>query len=174
MIDTLVDILSGGAIASIVGMIGGFLSRIEERKTLELKLNYEERMANIQRSRETFLAEQKLTMSELMGKQRIEGLEGQAFLESQKPRSEISEIIKACVRPIVLGILLVHTFFLYGALKELAGELDAFPAADIAAMYKLIVISSLSLTTMGVSWYFSQRSSKQFDKLAAHIVRRLN
>ena len=106
-----------------------------------------------------------IEQAKIAGMLAVEKVEASAFRDSQKSSSKFSEIIKSFVRPVILGLLMFQTYRILTSLEELTGGIESIPAADLIALYKVVILSITGLTATSVGWYFATRSSKQFDKI---------
>jgi hypothetical protein len=113
----------------------------------------------------TKVAQLTMDQAKIAGTLAVERVEAEAFQESQKASSPISEVIKSMVRPIVLGLLMYQTYLIIQTLETLTGGLQGLESSEVLSLYRIIVLSVTGLTATAVGWYFAQRTSKQFDKL---------
>lgn len=160
----LTSLISSGGVGAIIGAVAGFFQAREERKNLEIRLNHEQTMKSMNAEHEMRMADAQLESTALDGKNRIASLEAEAFVEGQKSKNKWGDMIKACVRPVILAVLLYQTYLLWGLFGG-DSVVSALPQGEKADLLRALVYMILGLTSMGVSWYFTQRTSKKFDKM---------
>ena len=160
----LLDIFSSAGFGSIIGLAGGAFTKWMEHKSIQTGNAHELNMMNARRDLMIETAKVEQETAKVVGELAIEKLEAKAFETSQKT-SELGATTKAFVRPALLFLLMYFTWDIYTQVEDMVGGLDSLPENDLIEIFRIIVLSVISLFTMGVSWYFAQRSSKQFDKL---------
>lgn len=151
-------------------MTGGFFTKWMEQKAIQSKQDHEINMLSARKDLMIETAKIGMETAEVVGKLAIEQIEAKAFEVSQKT-SELGATVKAFMRPLILGALGYLTYDIYDDVNLMVGGIESLPEADMIALYKIIILSVLSLFTMGVSWYFAQRSSKQFDRLTSRMMK---
>lgn len=166
----LIDLISSAGFGSIIGLAGGLFTKWMEHKSIQEKNNHEINMMNARKNLMVETAKIGMETAEVAGKLAIEQVEAKAFEVSQKT-SGFGKSVKAIMRPIIIVTLGYFTWDIYTTVDTMVGGLDSLPSDDLINIYKIIILSILSLFTMGVSWYFAQRSSKQFDKLTSGVMK---
>lgn len=174
MIEIIMGVLSSSGFGALLGAINGYIQRYEERKNIALRFEHEQKMADLQISRDRILHEQGMESTELETNLMISKwnakAEAEAFASSQDTKGERGELVKALVRPVVLIYLLTMTTIIALGLNAAVSGLEAYEEGEMIQLYKACVYMVLSLTSMGVSWYFAQRPSKHFDKMLTSIT----
>ena len=141
MIEAIMTILGSSTVGGIVGGVLGIFQRREDRKyqdqqnAFELKRIKHESVAGVATS------------------------EARSFEESQRPDPSIGGIIKSAVRPILTGILYYEVYVLIVAIEKLTGGLENVNQSELMELYKIIILSILSLASMATSWWFASRPS---------------
>ena len=154
MLDFLTEAATGGLFSGVVGMIGGYLNKRQELKTVMLQNEHSLKMVEARSQAEI-----------TTGGLQVQQLEVAAFSKSQTVISNVSEIIKSCIRPIILLLLGYMCYQNQAAIAMLVENNAAFTPQELVELHKLVIISVFSLFSMGVGWYFSQRTTKITDKL---------
>ena len=167
----ILEILGSASFGSLLGGVFGLFSKSQERKLLESKNSHELNMVKARTDAAIETAKLNMQEAELAGSLAVEKLDAQAFVESQKSNNKVSEIIKSLIRPIILGLLMFQTYLILDSLQGITGGLTNLPAESVMDLYRTIVYSIVGLTSTAVGWYFSTRSSKQFDYILNHINR---
>lgn len=161
----LLDILGSAGFGSLLGGIFGYLSKREERETMQMKFNHEVNILEAKTKATIEVAKMNVEEVKVAGMLLVDKLEAEAFVVSQKVTSKFSEALKSLIRPLILGVLMYQTYLILNSLEELTGGLESLPTEDVVNLYKIVVLSVTGLTATAVGWYFAARSSKQFDKL---------
>ncbi|MFC4699374.1 hypothetical protein ACFO4O_04275 [Glaciecola siphonariae] len=162
--ELILELLGSAGFGGLLGGVFGYLNKREENKVIDRKLSHEKDMLEANTRSKIELADKGIELEEIKGRVSVNKTEALAFRASQVT-NEIGNTIKACVRPIILAVLMYMTWRLIIALEQLTGGIINMPSTDAFALYKIVVLMVTSLTAMAVGWYFAQRSSKQFDKL---------
>ncbi len=164
------DLLSSAGFGSIIGLAGGAFTKWMEQKAIRESNRHELAMMGARKDLMIETAKLEMETAEVMGKLAVDKLEAKAFETSQKT-SELGNTLKSFVRPILLFTLGYFTWDIYDKIDTMVNGLESLPSADILAIYKIVILSIISLFTMGYSWYFAQRSSKQFDRMTARLMK---
>jgi hypothetical protein len=160
----ILELLGSAGFGSLLGGVFGWLNKKEERAVMQMKLNHEKSMIEAKTASQIQLGKLSIEEAEVVGRLAVEKADALTFKSSQKT-GEVGEAVKAFIRPMILLILMYQTYLILDALEKLTGGLTSLSEADILALYKIVILMITGLTSMAVSWYFAQRSSKQFDKL---------
>lgn len=163
--DWILDILGSAGFGSALGGIFGFLAKREERANLQMKLDHEIDMVEAKTNASLAVAKMGIETAKVAGQLLVEKVEAKAFEVSQKPISKFAGNLKACIRPIILGVLMYQTYKILESLEALTGGLEAFSPDEVLGLYRIVILSVTGLTATAVGWYFASRSSKQFDRL---------
>ncbi len=163
--DIILDILGSAGFGSLLGGVFGYLTKREERANMQMKFNHEVDMLEATTDSQIRLSEAKIEETRVAGELDIEKEETKAFTESQKSKTDFSEYVKSCVRPLILIILFYQTYRILSSLEEITGGLEVLPPSEVLDLYRIVVLSVTGLTATAVGWYFAARTSKQFDKI---------
>lgn len=159
------EILGSAGFGAITGGLFGWLSKREERANLQMKLNHDLDMIAAKTDATITVAKMGIETAKVAGQLLVEKVEAKAFEVSQKPISKFAGNLKACIRPIILAVLMYQTYTILDSLETLTGGLKSFTPSEVLSLYKIVILSITGLTSTAVGWYFASRSSKQFDKL---------
>ena len=163
--DIILDILGSAGFGSLLGGVFGYLTKREERANMQMKFNHKVDMLEATTDSQIRLSEAKIEETRVAGELDIEKEETKAFTESQKSKTDFSEYVKSCVRPLILIILFYQTYRILSSLEEITGGLEVLPPSEVLDLYRIVVLSVTGLTATAVGWYFAARTSKQFDKI---------
>lgn len=161
----LLTLLGSSGFGAITGGFFGWLSKREERENMKIRFEHQVALIKAKSDAAVIVAGIEKEKAVAIGAIEVEKQETLAFTESQKTISSFSEIIKSLIRPAILGVLMYQTYLILVTLENLTGGLAGLPPAEIASLYKIVILSITGLTSVAVGWYFAQRTSKQFDKL---------
>jgi hypothetical protein len=161
----ILELLGSAGFGSLLGGLFNYLNKKEERATLQMNLSHEKNMVEAKTNASIKLAEMNIEQAKVTGDLAVEKTEVLGFRESLKTKSTVSEIIKSFIRPAILAVLMYQTYLIFSSLETLTGGLETLPESDVIGLYKIVILMITGVTSMAVTWYFGQRSSKQFDKL---------
>jgi len=160
----ILELLGSAGFGSVLGALFGWLNKKEESQTLKMKLEHERAMIEANTKSQIELGKMSIEEAKVVGQLAVDKKEALAFSNSQKTTAW-GETIKSFIRPLILGVLMYQTYLILTSLEELTGGLATLPQTEVIALYKIVILMITGLTATAVSWYFAQRSSKQFDKL---------
>ena len=161
----LFDIFSSAGFGTLLGGVFGWLGKREERENLKLKMEHERAMIEARTKSQVQIAQAQIEQAKVAGELAVDQVEATAFAKSQQSISAFAEVLKSLVRPVVLGLLLWQTYIIHQNIDKIVDGLTSLTESEVLGIYKMMVLSILSLTSTAVGWYFAQRTSKQFDKL---------
>ena len=159
----LITTLGSSAFNGLVGFVGSWVSKREERKALAdeydfkiaaKKLELEE--AESERSHELQMADKQMERAQVEGDIKIEHAEVGAFTESQKTVGTLQGALRL-VRPIITFYLLGMTTILAVIIWNKTDGLSQFDPIELKGMMMMILQQVLSLTSMCVGWWFGSR-----------------
>jgi len=164
----LLELLSSSVVSGLFGGLFGWLNKRTEQQSIKMKYDYDLAMLTAKTDAMVETAKIGIETAKIAGSLLVEKIEANAFKESQKT-SALGYTIKSAIRPVILGVLLYQMWVTLNSLETLTGGLSSLPEKDIIALYKVVILSIVGLTSMSVGWYFAARTSKQFDKLTKNI-----
>lgn len=138
-LEALGTLLSSTGVGAAIGGVFGWLNRREDRKARAADQQY------------------KLDMVEKKSAAEEKVSEAKAFEVSQQTHSKIGDAIKSAVRPLITAALLYLVYDIFTQLETQVKLLDAFPPEEAAKLYREVVLNTLSLTAVAVSWWFAAR-----------------
>lgn len=142
-LEGVINLSTGGAIGSLIGIAGAWITKREERATLRIRNEHEQAMARLKVSGE------------------IQTQDARAFTESQKTKSTIADAIRAVVRPIITIYLLTVTTWLAYVVWTKTKGIETWETGELEELIRLIISQLLFLTTTCVVWWFGARPSSE-------------
>lgn len=177
MIETIAALLTSGGTGGLIGLVGSWLTKREERKSLEIKFKHEVAMADIRRQEfeleadhELAMADKEMQRAELEGDIAVQGAELEAFTSSLDESKKsygiiIVDAIRGLMRPVITVYLLVVATLCTLKIGSLVGGLESLDPEMLSATYQSVINQMLFLTATSVTWWFGSRpSSKRGDK----------
>lgn len=174
----LLSFLTSSTAGGIIGVVGSWLTKREERKNAQLKFDYDVKMAEIRSAEAKAEAEHELAMADKqMERAQVEGnialgeAELSAFQESLREQSKVYGIkivdaVRGLMRPLITIYLLIIATLLMTKINELVGGVgNSFSPDELIQTYKGVIDQLLFLTATAVTWWFGSRpSSHRRDK----------
>ena len=174
ILEGLAGIAAGGAsgvLGGVIALVGTQLTKRDERKTLELKLSQEIKIAEIEAKE----AENEFKRAQLLAEIEIDRLETEAdiasdveasksFRESLKVQTistgnAIVDAVRGLMRPMITAyMLLIMTYIAY-QISRVAGGFEILPMSTILDLYEHIINQVMFLTVTCVTWWFGSRPS---------------
>jgi hypothetical protein len=159
MLSGLLSLFTSPILGGVVGFLGSWLTKREERKTLQINLTHTVTMAELNHRNK---------INELKAEGDIADIvvQGEAFKSSQTHGNTNSGVkwvdgVRSLMRPLITTYLLAIASYLGYALSSMVGGLDSLNPSEILALYKEIVLSLLALTNLAISWWFGSRGSSK-------------
>ena len=169
----LLSIFTSGGFGAILGLVGSWLTKKEERKSLELKYKQDLLLADkrkeemlLENQHELLVADKQFDRAKMESTMKIEEKDIDAFTESQKTSGsfKLVESLRTLTRVFIVTYLLgVTTYFAYN-ISCVIGGFAAIPIIELTAIYKNILIELVFLTNLSVSWWFGSRASSKVKK----------
>jgi hypothetical protein len=154
MIELLLSFATSGGLGGLIGLIGSWLTKWEERKTRQLEMGHELAMAEIS-LREM---DKEMEMQAEIAKQAVNKAEVAGWEETQKAGSNFGEAIKAIVRPTITVYLLVLSTWIAWSTFEILGGIEQIGGGEYyLSVARQVVNQCLFLTTVAVTWWFGAR-----------------
>ena len=171
MLEGVIELLASGGLSAIVGGVFGFLNRKEDRRQLAQQQEHERHMAEFELNREVTLADKGIERAIADKDVFVESEEAKGFAESLKSKFRFSEIIKSCIRPLILFAYTYQTYLIWLTLSALTGGIAALDPLYLQGLFEIVVLSILHMAIMAASWYFAQRPSKHFNHAMGMLYR---
>lgn len=171
MIGTLADLFASSGLGAIVGLLGSWLTKREERRNLELKLTHDIKMADIRKQEAAFEFEHELAMADKqVERAQAEGeiardvAEMDAFREGLKEQQLIYKIkwvdaIRGLMRPVITIYLLLLATLVATKIGSITGGLGALDKTVMETLYSDTIAQIFFLVTTAVTWWFGSRPS---------------
>jgi hypothetical protein len=169
----LVDLFATGGFGTVVGLLGSYLTKREERKQYELDAKHKLQMAEIrfkevelENSHEIAIASKNIERAEVEGSIKIDGIEAKAFVESVKNSHtpigvKLVDSIRGLMRPIITVYLLIVATILTFKIDDLVGGLTSLGPEKLFALYEDVIMQVVFLTATAVTWWFGSRPSRK-------------
>lgn len=164
MIDTVLSILTSGGFGAITGLIGGFLTRVQENKRHALDQKHALAMRKLdlgelqlEHRHQLAVQDKNIELAETEGNLRVDLEEARAFTESQKSGGRYMDAAKSIMRPILTLYVVALTSVMFAKIHGLLADADALPLGTLANLYADIAQQIVFLTVLGFSWWFSAR-----------------
>lgn len=171
MISTLAEIFASTGLGALVGLLGSWLTKHEERRNLKLKLAHDIKMADIRKQEAAFEFEHELAMADKqVERSQAEGdiardvAEMSAFREGLKEQQMIYRIkwvdaIRGVMRPVITIYLLALATLVTIKISSTAGGLEALDRSAMDTLYSDTITRIFFLVTTAVTWWFGSRPS---------------
>ncbi|CAM3836824.1 hypothetical protein VA7868_02328 [Vibrio aerogenes CECT 7868] len=169
MLELIMGLFSSSGVGAIVGLVGSWLTRREERQNLEIKLSHEQEMFRLKQMQRTQQYNHELKMAEQgtesikqQGKFAVEVAQTEAFETSQKTNmpldNRFAELIRGLMRPfITLYLLVIATLIarhISGYMNEMTTLIDH---QELTQIFRNTLEQVMFLTTTAVTWWFGSR-----------------
>ena len=168
----LMQVLSSSAFGAVIGLLGSWLTKREERKNHEIKSEFDFKMAELKKAEaemkfkhELELAEKKIESTKIKGDIDKEKEEIKAFKESLKVQSTSTKIkfvdaIRGLMRPTITIYLLVIGTIIALNLHHFAGGIEnSLTRIEVVSMYRDTISQIMFLLTSAITWWFGSRPS---------------
>jgi len=169
MLDAILGIASSSGLGAIVGLVGSYMAKKEQRLLDQMNNEHELSMANVDMQRDAAESAQALEMADNQIEQVIaEGaiqsdiVAGEAFTASQRQAAKSSGVtwidgLRSSMRPLITIYLLIIVTVITYHLNRIIGGLEVIPAADLYQLYSHIIDQAVFLTVTAVLWWFGSR-----------------
>lgn len=167
----LADILASSGLGAMVGLLGSWLTKREERRNLEIKLGHESAMAQIRKEEAAFEFEHELAMADKqVERAEVEGMIARdiadmgAFRESLAEQRMLYRIkpvdaIRGLMRPLITVYLLILATIVTLKIGRHVGGIEHLDETLMSALYTDTITQIFFLVTTAVTWWFGSRPS---------------
>ncbi|MDB2409409.1 hypothetical protein N9W57_02155 [Pseudomonadales bacterium] len=171
--EALFSILTSTGAGGIIGVLGSWLTKREERKNIQLQFERDIKLAEIRKEEAKIEAEHELAIAnkqieraEVEGSIAVGQAEVEAFTEGLKEQRKTYGIkavdgIRGLMRPLITIYLLVIATLLTLKINQLVGGLDSIEMSHLKDIYDSVIDQMLFLTATAVTWWFGSRPSSQ-------------
>jgi hypothetical protein len=172
----LLSLFTSTGFGGIVGILGSWLTKREERKNLELKYEHDFKMAELRRdeiklesAHELAMADKQMERTQVEGNIALGEAELSAFQEGLREQNKTYGIkfvdgVRGLMRPLITLYLLAIATMLTYKINELVGGISTLPIDELINTYKDVINQMLFLTATAVTWWFGSRPSSGRDK----------
>lgn len=163
------DIFASSGLGAIVGLLGSWLTKREERRNIEIKLAHDAKMADIRKEEAAIESTHELAMAEKhMERVEVEGgislgmAEMSAFTQGLKEQQMLYKIrwvdaIRGLMRPVITIYLLILASFVTWRVGIHTGGLAQLDQATMSNLYADTIGQIFFLVTTAVTWWFGSR-----------------
>ena len=171
--EALLSILTSTGAGGIIGVVGSWLTKREERKNIQLQFERDVKLAEIRKDEakieadhELALADKQIERAQVEGSVAIDQAEIEAFTDGLKEQSKnygikVVDGIRGLMRPLITVYLLVIATLLTLKINQLVGGLDSLEMSELKGIYDSVINQMLFLTATAVTWWFGSRPSSQ-------------
>jgi len=171
--EALLSILTSTGAGGIIGVVGSWLTKREERKNIQLQFERDVKLAEIRKDEakieadhELALADKQIERAQVEGSVAIDQAEIEAFTDGLKEQSKnygikVVDGIRGLMRPLITVYLLVIATLLTLKINQLVGGLDSLEMSELKGIYDNVINQMLFLTATAVTWWFGSRPSSQ-------------
>lgn len=178
----------GTAVSAITGLVGGYLTKKENRLLKEQENSHEVTMAKLDQESERYQLEASLKMAEadrIMARTEAEmamevasaeasaevsKIDAKGFAlamaEAQKPTGyPFVDKVRSLMRPVLTTSTYVFIVVIFGFLQWKVGELVAKDTELLTGLYEYLIRSIIYLFIMMVSWWFMSRGDNSVQQI---------
>lgn len=152
--------MTGGAAGGLLGLIGSWITKREERENLKIQNDHEVRMLELGLKEMEMQASIALSLAEKESEIKIKGEEVKGWTASQKQDDgRIGIVVRAVIRPsITIYLLVVVSWLAYVVWAKTKG-VEGWTPAELIGLMQQIITQLLFLTVTCVTWWFGARAS---------------
>lgn len=166
MLEAIMGVMGSGGLGAIVGVLGSYMTKREERKQKILDNEHALKMGDLQlrelemeQKQQVLMVDKNIDLAEAEGNIQLDAAEIQAFTESQKGGGKWMDIAKSLMRPVItIFLLIVSAIVLYKVGAKVNG-LESIPEEELMELYQYIINQVIFLTVTAVTWWFAARPS---------------
>jgi hypothetical protein len=147
----MIELLTTPIFSTLAGLLGSYLTRVEERKANRDKYEFELKAKKLDSDIALAQADKAIEQQDLKDR-------GEAFTETQKASSWM-DVGRSIMRPFITCYLLIFCTWLTYMCYKLTGGLQNMDKDFIQSMFEFAVTSALNLNVFAVSWWFGSRPS---------------
>jgi len=168
-------VIASGGLSSVAGsaiaLIGTQLTKREERKSLEIRMQHETKLREVEaqeiaseNAHALAMADKKIQQTENEGQIAQDIEETKAFKQSLKAQligtgSALVDGIRGIMRPLITMYMLIVMSLMSFYIFQVTGLFDAYPMGAMIELNQKIVNQILFLTATTVTWWFGSRPS---------------
>lgn len=171
MLESIIDLLTGGMAGGIVGAFGGLATKYLEFKTLGVRLDHDYKLADLdarleamQHKHELALADKQVERAQAEGEIQRDIGELVAFTESLKEQAtkygSFVDQVRGLMRPVLTIGAVIWLAWVTAHIWDMVGGLKAVPPDELMQMFLSLINASIFLATTGFTWWFGSRPSQ--------------
>lgn len=176
MFEAIGEIFASSGLGAIVGAVGSWLGKREERKARQDEYAHESKMRDmdmqetkITQAHEMAVADKEIQRAETEGQIALEAVEGEGWKESITQGFKQTGVkwvdgIRGLMRPVITVYLLAIASVVAFQLSRLVGGLDALPMDEVLSMYRHVISQLIFLTATAVTWWFGSRPQSSMGR----------
>lgn len=167
----ILEFLVGGGAGGVVGLVGAYLTKLEERKVLQIKNTHEKDMGNLrlreqeaEQNHELAVADKQIQKAEVEGQIRLDEAEIKGWattLTDEMSKSTLGAMVKGAMRPAITLYLLGIVTYLTINIWTLTAGLESVDKYELLDILKQIIAQVLFLTVTCTTWWFGARASSK-------------
>lgn len=168
MLDAIVGLATSSGVGAVVGVVGNWLGKIEERKQAIVDNEHERAMRvhdlqelKLSQTHSLDLAERQLAQTETEGEIAADVKDADAFIESIKADQATGvgwvDAVRAMMRPLLSVYLVGLTTYVAVVVFIRLGGVESLPEDQLLELAEQIIQQVLFLTTAAVMWHFGSR-----------------
>jgi hypothetical protein len=174
MIELIIGIFSSTGFGTVIGLVGSWITRYEERKNRQIAFENEYKMAQLdaevtksEQAHQLAMADKQMEAAEVESKIVVDKGELSAFRDSIVHGSNKSGVswvdgFNSLMRPLITLFLLgVSGWYTY-TLMKLYGGLGGMGASEMGILVKHTIYTVFFLTSTAVTWWFGARPTKDY------------
>lgn len=170
--DTILDLLGGGALGGIVGAIASIFKGAQERKQKEAEMSHEYRMTELslrdaaqQQAHELGMADKGIERAKAEGAIHADIAETEVFGKSiaaglKSTGVAFVDTIRGIMRPLITVYTLAIATYIAINVAALVGGFESLQRDYVMQLYIRIIDDLMFLTMLSVSWWFGSRPSR--------------
>jgi len=166
MLDSIIGIMSSGGVGAIVGVLGGFLTKIQEAKLEKIRHKNRKDMRELdlkelmlEQKQQVLMIDKNIDLAEAEGNLKVDLEEAVGFSFSQKDGGSWMDIAKSLMRPVLTLYIIAFSTYIFYVIHQRLGGFESLPVDDLMEIYKHIIMQVIFLSVLGFSWWFAARPS---------------
>ncbi|WP_018692506.1 hypothetical protein [Algicola sagamiensis] len=161
----LMDLFTSSGVGAIIGTVGSWLTKREERESLKLKFQHQYNMAQLNASHALEQEASQRDTLQTQGKVAVQNIEAEAFKQSMQASlvntgSQLVDGIRGLMRPAITIFLLVMSTLLALKIHALINGLETLGNDAMFELYRHIIMQLLFMTSTAVTWWFGSRPGR--------------
>jgi len=170
MLTAILGIFTSSGLGALIGMLGSWLTKREEAKTLAMKYEYELKMSDLRIKEREMESKLQIQKVEAEGAIQKDIVDSQAFIESLKEQSKVYGIkwldaLRGAIRPLLTVYILGVATYLTVEISRLVGGIQGgIPTSDLVVIYNKIITEIFFLATTAFTWWYGSRPSSKISR----------